>query len=107
MPVIQRKPSRQHPEHDALVRELVRHLAPAADDELPAFPRIVEEAVPLSRALRVFVLWDRWESVRDIERSEIILEAYDQARGREAMLQISVASGVTPTEAMQLGMTEL
>ena len=106
MPVIQRKPSRQHPEHDALVRELVRHLAPAADDELPAFPRIVEEAVPLSRALRVFVLWDRWGSVRDIERSEIILEAYDKARGREEMLKISVASGLTPTDAQRLGLSD-
>ena len=107
MPVIQRKPSRQHPEHDALVAELVRHLKPAPDDLLPEFPRIIEERVPLSRALRVLVLWDRWQSVREIERSEIILEAYDQARGREAMLQISVATGVTANEALQLGMTEL
>lgn len=105
MPVVRRSPSNRHPEHDALVQELVRHLRDEPD--LPTLPRIVEETVPLSPTLRVYVLWDRWESVRDIERSEIILQAYDQARGREAMLQVSVASGLTPSEAARLGLTDL
>jgi len=103
MPVVRRNPTHRHPNHDALVHEIVRHLKDEPD--LPELPRIVEETVTLSPALRVYVLWDQWDSVRDVERSEIILQAYDQARGRAAMLQISVASGVTPAEALQLGMT--
>ncbi len=77
MPVVRRGPSNRHPHHDALVLERVRHLKD--EPNLPEFPRIVEETVPLSTSIRVLVLWDEWESVRDVERSEIILEAYDQA----------------------------
>lgn len=104
MPVVRRGPSNRHPEHDALVDELVRHLKD--EPNLPEVPRIIEETVPLSPSIRVYVLWDEWKSVRDVERSEIILEAYDKARGREDMLKISVASGLTPLEAQQLGLSD-
>lgn len=103
MPVIPRKPSYYHPEHDELVGELVRHLRPAEDDSLPSFPRIIEESVRLSPALRVFVIWDRWQGVQTRERDEIILEAYDQARGRNEMARIAVVRGLTPNEALEIG----
>ena len=104
MPVVRRSPSNRHPHHDALVDELVRHIR--GEPNLPEFPRIIEETVPLSPSIRVHVLWDEWESVRDVERSEIVLEAYDRARGREEMLKISVASGLTPRDAQRLGLSD-
>jgi len=103
MPVIRKRLGpKDHPEHDRFVAELVRHLA--GESGLPAFPRIVEEDVRLSDNFRVYVSWDEWASVPETERSEIILEAYKQARGVSEMLRISVAMGLTPLEAKQLGL---
>ena len=102
MPVIKKRLGpKEHPDHDRLVAELVRHIR----DErgLPAFPKIVEEDVRLSDNFRVYVSWDDWASVPDVERSQIILEAYRQARGVHDMLRISVAMGLTPLEARQIG----
>lgn len=102
MPVIKKRLGpRSHPQHDQFVAELARHLQGGAN--LPEFPKIVEEDVRLSDNFRVYVSWDDWASVPDPERSEIILEAYKQARGVREMLRISVAMGMTPLEARQLG----
>ncbi len=107
MPVIRKKP-RQHAEHEAMVRELVRHLKATEDEVLPEQPRIIEETVPLSHALRVFVVWDRWTEIAEQrERDEIILEAYDQALGRESMARISVVRGLTRPETLEIGATHL
>jgi hypothetical protein len=102
MPVIKKRLGpKDHPDHDRFVAELVRHIR--NEPGLPAFPKIVEEDVRLSNNLRVYVSWDDWGSVPETERSEIILEAYKQARGVPEMLRISVAMGLTPLEARQLG----
>jgi hypothetical protein len=102
MPVERRKsPLNQHPDHDALVAELVRHLK--AEPSLPAEPRIVEEEQRLSDSLHVVVYWTRWASVKEEERSAIILDAYEQALGKPQMLKITVAMGLTPMEAKQMG----
>jgi hypothetical protein len=107
MPVIRKKPQ-QNPQHDVMVQELVRHLKAAAGDELPEQPRIIEETVPLSHAVRVFVIWDRWSEIaEERERDEMILEAYDQALGRQAMANISVVRGLTPRMALEIGATHL
>jgi hypothetical protein len=91
-----------------MVQELIRHLKATEGDDLPEQPRIIEETVPLSHALRVFVIWDRWaEIIEDRERDEMILEAYDQALGRQAMANISVVRGLTPGMALEIGATHL
>lgn len=69
----------------------------------PHSRKLSSEEVSLSNNFRVYVSWDDWASVPEIERSEIILEAYKQARGVPEMLRISVAMGLTPLEARQLG----
>ena len=81
------------------VKELLR--AGMGIGILPSW--IVEEEVRLSNNFRVYVSWDDWASVPETERSEIILEAYKQAKGVPEMLRISVAMGLTPLEAKQLG----
>lgn len=102
MPVIRKRlGAREHPDHNNLVAELVRHLKD--EPNLPEFPKIIEEPVRLSSTLRVYVFWDAWGSVPELERSEIILEAYEQARGKQEMLRVSVAMGLTPLEGKQLG----
>ena len=102
MPVVKKRLGpKDHPDHDKFVAELVHHLSGEAG--LPDFPIIVEEDVRLSDNFRVYVSWDDWASVPETERSEIILEAYKQARGMPEVLRISVAMGLTPLEARQLG----
>jgi len=54
MPVIKRKLHAAHPDHHKLVDELVRHLQQAND--LPEYPRIVEEDDRLSQNMHVYVL---------------------------------------------------
>lgn len=102
MPVIKRRNRAEHPHHQRLVAELVRHLRD--EPNLPEMPRIIEEDERLSNNLHVYVLWDDWESVTERERSEIILEAYQEVRGQREMLRITIAMGVTPLEAKNLGL---
>jgi hypothetical protein len=94
------------PQHEELVAELARHLEPAPGQELPPQPEIYEEDVPEATRplLRVTVIWGAWENFSEVERCRIILEAYDRARGREGMLRVSVAVGLTPHEARDLGL---
>lgn len=102
MPVIKKRlGSKDHPAHDRLVSELMRHLN--EEPGLPDFPKIFEEDVRLSDNIRVVVAWNDWSSVPETERAEIILEAYKGAKGIPAMLRISSAMGLTPLEAKQLG----
>ena len=101
MPVIKKRIGpKDHPDHERLVGELVRHLRD--EPNLPALPRIVEEDVRLTSSIRVYVLWDEWQTVSERERSEIVLQAYERARGQAEMLRISVAMGLTPLEAKEL-----
>jgi hypothetical protein len=102
MPVVKRKLHSEHPDHHKFLCELIRHLK--EKEGLPEYPRIIEEDDRLSQNMHVYVLWDAWASVSERERSEIILEAYEQARGKDEMLRISVAMGVTPIEAARMGL---
>jgi len=102
MPVEKRNLRKSHPSHPKMVAELVKHLGD--DASLPPAPRIIEEEDRLSRSMHVYVFWDEWQSVPEQERSEIILEAYQEARGQQEMLRITVAMGLTPLEAKNLGL---
>jgi hypothetical protein len=104
MPVFHHAPARTH-QHLELVAELARHLEPPPGAQLPSQPEIYEEAVPGTRPLmRVWVVWSAWGQLSEAERSRIILEAYERARGRQAMLGVSIAAGLTPREAEELGL---
>ncbi len=104
MPVLRKKEQfRGHPEHDELVDVMAEHLGKNADSGSLAQPLILEEEIRGSSRFRVYVLWDRWDSVKDDERAQIILEAYQRAGGTEKMLNVSAALGVTSLEAKQLG----
>lgn len=69
----------------------------------PDGPDIVEEALPQNRKY-VTVIWQEFASVEASKRGKVILDAYNEAQGPEAMLSISAALGVTPEEAIRLGL---
>lgn len=65
-------------------------------------PNIIEQPGP-SGALHLYVIWDKWAGIPQIERSEVILGAYKDVRGVEAAATVTVAAGLTKKEAKELG----
>ena len=71
------------------------------DDDVPE-PIIIEEAPGAQSAVHVFVIWSRWAGLSDLERSEIIMEAFEELRGPDEAMRVSVAMGLTQDEAKRL-----
>ena len=66
-------------------------------------PIIIEEGGGQGQPVQLYVVWDDWAPLRSIERSEVIMDAYEQVRGRAGTTNVSVAMGLTPIEAERLG----
>ena len=69
-------------------------------DEYPA-PFINIERPGASTHL--LVVWDDWRDLSQQERSYLILRAYEAAEGPDAAAEVSVAMGLTVSEAEGLG----
>lgn len=54
------------------------------------------------RATHVFVVWDKWSALTQEERSEIIMEAYEDVVGLDKSFNVTVAMGLTPIEAKRM-----
>ena len=65
-------------------------------------PVIIEEPQGAQGAVHVYVIWSRWSGLNDRERSEIIVDAFEELRGSEEAVRLSVAMGLTPDEAKRL-----
>lgn len=67
-------------------------------------PLIIEEA-PRSGELpnHLYVVWSKWGDLTPIERSRLILQAYERYRGRDIATSVTLAMGLTPAEARQMG----
>lgn len=99
---------RRHSDHTKMVSVLAVELK-KDEKELATppydLPLIVEDPIPRSDLLHVYVLWSQWQNVQDeLQRSSIILDAYQQVRGEEEMRRISVAMGVTQQQAEAMGL---
>jgi hypothetical protein len=89
------------PAAQALLNRLVdewRAPAPGAQQ-----PVIIEEGGGQNQPIHLYVVWDDWGPLGSIERSEVIMDAYDQVRGRHGADNVTVAMGLTPIEADRLG----
>jgi hypothetical protein len=67
-------------------------------------PRIEEDYFPRTEAVRVTVIWDKWEPVPDEERAATILQAYEQVEGASFRDRIALAIGLTTPEAYESGL---
>ena len=69
----------------------------------PGEPMIIEESPSRgARTNHIYVVWNEWENLTPFERSKIILQAYEKYRGHELALDVTLAMGLTPTEADKL-----
>jgi hypothetical protein len=68
-------------------------------------PVILEEKGGANQPLHVYVIWDDWGSLGMIERSEIIMDAYEERYGVGSAVNVTVAMGLTSSEAQQLGIS--
>lgn len=67
-------------------------------------PFISEHEFPRTRAVRVTVIWDKWQDVPSEDRYATILEAYLAVEGKEFCDRIAIAIGLTVPEAYESGM---
>ena len=86
-----------HPRHAALVARLVREFTkPSAEGQ----PLILEDRPHQGRGRYLHVIWDEWEDIEPEERFDIILDAYRQLQGDDAVEQVINATGVTAQESL-------
>jgi hypothetical protein len=65
-------------------------------------PDIVIEQ-PGTGTVHLYVKWARWNGLEQTVRSRIILDAYTAVKGEQEALKVTVAMGLTPTEAERMG----
>jgi hypothetical protein len=53
-------------------------------------------------ARHVFVVWDRWNGLEQLQRSEAIMDAAEEVLGKDEALRVTVAMGLTKEEAKRL-----
>jgi hypothetical protein len=68
-----------------------------------AEPVIVLESQGQQAPNHLYVIWSEWGQLTQLERSEIALEAYSEAKGVSSARNIRVALGLTPEEAARMG----
>lgn len=87
--------------HVNLVEALVNELRA---NRLSGQPFIKEQEFPKTHALRVSVLWDKWQNVSDEDRYEAVMQAYEQAEGKAFKDRIAFAITLTIPEAYESGL---
>ena len=87
----------------AFVEAITQELRLEQAEGSPDAPLIIEEDAPYSERIHVTVIWDRWAQIGPQERSQIIVEAYEQVRGPGTFLTLTSALGLTHADAKKLG----
>ncbi|MCU0654312.1 MAG: hypothetical protein MUF64_03170 [Polyangiaceae bacterium] len=68
-------------------------------------PVIFLEGDGVRSGYHLFVVWNEWANLHQRQRSELILDAFDQVQGREESLKVTLAMGLTRSEALQAGLS--
>ncbi len=89
------------PKHERFVKKLAQEFTASSTNVQPL---ILEERVPTTKSRHVRVIWDAWKKLTDEQRSAVIADAYARAEGPEAAAEVTIAEGVTPQEALALGL---
>lgn len=85
------------PLKDLLVAEIRQ---PTTNEE----PLILVEEQQANRTVHLYVIWESWAGISARERSEIVLDAYEEAKGGVEAARVTVSMGLTKAEAERLGL---
>lgn len=102
-------PVREYPESprtrqsEELLRQLVSEWTSPSEEDDPQTPLILIRRQSDANALHIYVVWDSWCDLEQVERSEIIMDACEQHLGKEEILRVTVAMGLTREEANRMG----
>jgi hypothetical protein len=83
--------------NDLLQRLIVEWNSPGSP--VGTAPDILEEKDHRGRLVNVLVTWDDWADLDAQTRSEMIVDALQAVRGKEAVLELALAMGLTKAEA--------
>ncbi len=84
-----------------LLAELAKELKNASE---AGQPLIEEQVFPKTNAVRVTVIWDKWEPISEEDRFHTILQAYEEVEGKAFRERIALALGLTVPEAIETGL---
>jgi hypothetical protein len=91
---------RKRPENaEELTRDLVQELRHPSTKGQPEI--IIEQPQP-GQPIHLYVIWDIWDKLSLQERSEIIMDAYEEAVGKQESSLITMAMGLTQPEAQRM-----
>jgi hypothetical protein len=65
-------------------------------------PDILEEKDGGGRVVHVTVTWDEWADLDAQTRSELIVDAFQAVKGEAAIVELTLAMGLTSAEAARL-----
>ncbi len=69
----------------------------------PGAPEIREETDRAGNVVHVYVIWDEWRNLDQLQRSELITDAFISKYGEQAINHFTVAMGLTADEARRMG----
>lgn len=92
---------------DTQTRELSERLRrewshPQDAPDSPVIIETTDKLRPQQTPTHLYVIWDAWRDLAQRERSEMMMEVYEDVRGRPFALNVTVAMGLTPQEAERL-----
>jgi hypothetical protein len=66
-------------------------------------PVILEESDAKGKVVHVYVVWSDWSHLRREFRGEVIMDAAERVKLPDEVLNITIAMGLTPSEADSFG----
>src|SRR5258708_2880576 len=91
-------------EYTALYNKLLTEWTnPQSNVDEPIIIETDDQLRPQRTPTHLYVIWTEWDHLPQRRRSEMVMDAYEQVRGRGAALNVSLAMGLTPDEAKNLG----
>jgi len=91
------------PEAAALERIIVQEWRANTDN--PDQPIILIDETGPVQTKHVFVVWDRWRGMEQLDRSETIMKACEEMMSPEELQRVTVAMGLTKEEARRMGIS--
>ncbi len=67
-------------------------------------PILIEQPSGAEGYIRLYVLWAKWQSIPQQQRSRIIMESYKKTHSLDDLLNVTIAMGLTPDEAREMGL---